>query len=368
MFLKIFLYPFSILYNLVTAFRNHLYNIGYKRSFHFETNIISVGNLTIGGTGKSPHVEYLIRLLKDQYKVATLSRGYGRKTKGFIIADDKCDWETIGDEPMQFYRKFVKPTRFSKPRRFSGITIAVCEDRALAIPQILFEKPDTDVIILDDAFQHRPVIPDLNILLTDYNRQFYNDLLLPAGRLRESRKNAQRADVIIVTKCPENLPEDERRKIETKIRKYSVKESSVFFTGIKYNKPVPVFKDRRATAWSGGMPDQKSILLFSGIADNTSLKNELEKKYKLTRSLDFGDHHNYSATDILKIKNEFSAISEQNKCLLTTEKDMVKLLKPELAEHLKELPVFYVPIEVYFLEGKKEFDGLVLNAITLQNI
>ena len=202
------LYPFTLLYGTITDFRNHLYNMGQRPSIQFDTNVINVGNLTVGGTGKTPHVEYLIRLLHSQYKVATLSRGYGRKTKGFILANDEATAESIGDEPLQFYKKFK-----------NECVVSVGEERALAIPHILTEHPETQVVLLDDAYQHRAVTPSFNILLTDYNRLFYQDYPFPSGRLRERRKGAKRANAVIVTKCPDDLSSSAQQAIEQQIRK-----------------------------------------------------------------------------------------------------------------------------------------------------
>ena len=192
--LKFLLYPFSLLYGLITDFRNVLFDKGFKSQTGFDIPIINVGNLTVGGTGKSPQIEYLIRLLADTYQVASLSRGYGRKTKGYILADEHANAEQIGDEPMQFFQKFG-----------SKISVVVSEKRVEGVQQLLQEKPTTELILLDDAYQHRYITPSFNILLMDYHRPFYEDLTFPAGRLRERRRGANRADCIVVSKCPENL-------------------------------------------------------------------------------------------------------------------------------------------------------------------
>lgn len=214
---QILLFPFSALYDAATRLRNHLYDIGTKPVIHFETITVSVGNLAVGGTGKSPMVEYLVRLLKGQYKVATLSRGYGRKTKGFILASEQSTAASIGDEPMQFYRKFG-----------AEVAVAVGEERAIAIPEILFHHSDTEVIILDDAFQHRKVGRDLNILLTAYHSPFFKDHVLPAGRLREARKGAHRADIVVVTKCPPTLDEKDKTSFSQAIREYAQPDVPIF--------------------------------------------------------------------------------------------------------------------------------------------
>lgn len=208
--------PFSILYKLVMQFRNHLYDIEYKAVFHFNTKVISVGNLSMGGTGKTPFVEYILRFLIEKgysNKVATLSRGYGRKTKGFRIANNEDSPKTVGDEPFQIYQKFRNEA-----------VVSVGEDRVLAIPSIIYEHPENEIIVLDDAYQHRSVKPNFSILLTDFSSLFYDDYVLPSGTLRESRKGAKRADVVIVTKCPLDLGKTEQEKIKERIEKYSDKE------------------------------------------------------------------------------------------------------------------------------------------------
>jgi tetraacyldisaccharide 4'-kinase len=344
-FLKILLSPFSLLYCLVTSFRNHLFNIGYTKSFHFDTKVINVGNLSVGGTGKTPHVEYLVRLIKEKYKVATLSRGYGRRSKGFILADEKSDPFLIGDEPMQFYTKF------------SGeITVAVGEERALAIPQILYEKPETRVIILDDAYQHRTVVPDLNILLTEYHKPFYEDMLLPAGRLRESKVGAKRADIVIVTKCPKILESEEMKERTAKIHRYAKKDTPVFYSSIHYKEPAPVYP-------GSGSRIGKNVLLFSGIADATTLKNKVQKEYNLVQFIEFPDHYKYFKSDIIKIVDQFNSIEDVDKSILTTEKDMVKLQRKEISDLLIGIPLFYIPIEIIFLNDKQIFDEMVFHSI-----
>jgi tetraacyldisaccharide 4'-kinase len=345
-FLKIILLPFSFIYYLVTSLRNHLFNIGYSHSFKFEIPVINVGNLRVGGTGKTPHVEYLIRLLKDRYKVATLSRGYGRRIHGFIMADEHSDASKIGDEPMQYYRKFSK-----------DISVTVCEDRAYAIPQILYEKEETQVILLDDAYQHRSVSPGLNILLSDFKNPFYTDWLLPSGRLRESRHGASRADVVIISKCPADLSEDKMQNIIIEVRRYSKESTPVFFTSLKYIEPKAIYDNHI-------LPDSTSnVLLFTGIADSESLREKIASVYQLSKSIDFADHHKYSENDIQSIVLAFNEIKKENKFILTTEKDMVKLMDERIKKALSSYPVFYIPVEVYFLNDKQKFDELVIQAI-----
>lgn len=340
--LQILLFPFSILYDAVTRLRNHLYDIGSKPAIHFETVTVSVGNLAVGGTGKSPMVEYLVRLLKNQYKVATLSRGYGRKTKGVFLASEQSTAANIGDEPMQFYRKFR-----------SSATIAVGEERAIAIPEILFHHPDTEVIILDDAYQHRKVARDLNILLTAYDSPFFKDYVLPAGRLREARKGAQRADVIVVTKCPETLSEETKTTFVQSIRQYAMPKVPVYFSGTRYKNPQAVYGTSVA-------PEGK-VLLISGLAKADHFEQFVRKKYEVERHLAYGDHHYYTIEDVQRIKEEF--IQSKGDFLLTTEKDMVKLLPSEIQEVLEDLPIFYLPIETYILDNENAFIEEVLNSV-----
>lgn len=337
---QILLFPFTILYKLITDFRNHLYNIGSKKSIQFEIPVISVGNLTVGGTGKTPHVEYLIRLLRQNYAVATLSRGYGRKTKGFRLANSSDSAETIGDESLQLYQKFQ-----------SDITVAVGEERALAIPSILFERPETQIILLDDAYQHRPVRPRLNILLTDYNRLFFKDFPFPSGRLRESRKGAKRADIIIVSKCPNDLTQDEKKHIISNIQLYSRLDVPIYFSSIRYAEPISMYSREQITNWDKTL----SIILVTGIAQTKPLVQYLDSKYNLTEHLSFGDHHHYSLKDIEKICRAFDSLQNTNKIILMTEKDTVKFRNPEFEESLGERPCYYLSIEIYFQEKERDF-------------
>ncbi|TRX49491.1 tetraacyldisaccharide 4'-kinase [Fulvivirga sp. M361] len=344
-FISILLFPFALLYDLATRFRNHLYNIGYKRSFEFEVNTIAVGNLSVGGTGKSPMIEYLIRLLKDDFKVATLSRGYGRTTKGFRLAGEEDNAITLGDEPFQFYRKFKEQIR-----------VAVGAERALAIPFMLAENDDIEVILLDDAYQHRSVKAGVNILLTDYSRLFYKDCILPSGRLRESGNGAKRADVIIVTKCPHNLGESDMKSIKIQLEKYNA-NAPIFFTGIQYGNLKPCFKTGNPIE----MPNK--LYLFTGVANPRPLHNHLKDQFILTDEKIFADHHQYSESDIRKLADEIKKDHSGMTGLVTTEKDMVKFLKRDFRNILENLPVYYVPIETCFLQDGKLFDDLILKSI-----
>ena len=336
--LRLVLYPFSMLYGFVTATRNHMFDRGIKTSFEFDANVIGVGNLTVGGTGKTPMVEYLIRLLNDR-KITTLSRGYGRKTRGFRIASEKDDALTIGDEPYQFYRKFPK------------VSVTVGEQRALAIPHILAEL-EPDVILMDDSYQHRYVKPNCNILLTDYHRLFYKDHILPAGRLRESREGASRADIIVVTKCPWDLSKQQMGVIRKQIEKYSA--APVCFATIQYEKPVPVNEDSR---WCD------DVVLFSGLANNISFTQHVSQRYNLLNDFYFPDHHDYSMQDLLAIESGWRQTGGESTCVVTTEKDYVKLLSEDLRSTIEHWPLYYIPIEMKFLDNQETFDQTIINSI-----
>lgn len=331
-----FLYPFSIVYDVITTVRNRLYDTALKPVARFDVPVIGVGNLSVGGTGKTPMIEYLIRLFAGEFRVATLSRGYGRKTRGIRIASEKDNAATIGDEPLQFYRKFKDKA-----------VVAVGEERALAIPYILHEHTDREVILLDDAFQHRRVQPSFQILLTDYNNLFTSDLLLPAGRLREARRGSARADAIVVTKCPPTISDDEMIRIESSIRRYSKK--AVFFTKICYGNILP--------ATAGAPYKFEKVVLVSGIADPSLLERYITTHYQLVRHYSFKDHHSYSVADLTNISG---AAAEAGAVVVTTEKDLVKM---DVEIFLKSsVPLFYLPIEIEFLKNGKEFDEMVLNA------
>jgi tetraacyldisaccharide 4'-kinase len=336
-FLKILLWPFTVLYNLVTKVRNYLYDIGHKPSFQFETVVICVGNLNVGGSGKTPMIEYLVRLLGDKYSLAILSRGYGRKTKGIRLASEQDDAFSLGDEPYQYYRKFGKK-----------VTVCVGEERALAIPTILNERPETQVILLDDAFQHRTVVPQFSILLTEFSKPFYKDFLMPFGRLRESRNGAKRADAIIVTKCQPSIPNEE---MVSKVQHYAG-DKPVFFSGLVHKK---------AESFVQGNVIGKKVILVSGIANSAKLEEFVSSNYELVQHFKFGDHHPYSQSDIEKI--EAAAKAQGAESILTTEKDMVKLISEKLRSYLNERIWFYMPVETVFVNRGSEFDEMVLAVV-----
>jgi len=338
---KLLLVPFAMMYNLATKVRNHLYDIGHKPSFEFDTFVLAVGNLNVGGSGKTPMVEYIIRLLKDRYPLATLSRGYKRRTKGYRIAAQGDTAAQLGDEPMQLQRKFG-----------SEIHVAVGEDRVYAIPHILQEFPETRVIVLDDALQHRSVRPQLTVLVTDYARPFYSDFLLPLGRLREARRGASRVDMIVVTKCPATLSEEEQERMAASIHRYAPGKP-VFFTAIQHDEP---------RAFSREQPISKNIVLVSGIARTESLTQFCFSNFTVLHHFRYPDHHRYTQEDLAAIE-KYCRQLEQPYSILTTEKDMVKLVQGEFASSMERLPWFFLPIRQVFVKDGLIFDEHILSAV-----
>ncbi|MCZ6693014.1 MAG: tetraacyldisaccharide 4'-kinase [Bacteroidetes bacterium] len=344
--LKAILYPFSLLYWFGTWCRNFLYDRDYLRSLEFTPFIITVGNLSVGGTGKTPMIEYLLRLLGDDIQVAMLSRGYKRKTQGFRLADENDSARTIGDEPFQIYLKFNK-------------TVAVGEDRALAIPELMSVRPDTKIILMDDAFQHRSVKSDINILLTDYNRPFFNDHLLPAGRLRESRAAAGRAQIVIVSKCPSDISDQEMEAYKNKISFYTLPGTPVFYTRVQYQPPVALNPEHH---WM----DQQSLILISGIAATKPWVKHLGANHQILSNLVYGDHHYFNLNDIQKLKKIYIQNQHHDPVIITTEKDSVRLMDPVLNVLLKDLPVFYFPIKTVFFKNGEVFDSMILESLKNQ--
>ena len=341
--IRVLLFPFALFYGLAVKIRNWLYNKGIIKSSKFNFPIITVGNLSVGGTGKSPMVEYLIRLLLPEYNVATLSRGYKRKTRGYILANEKTTAIDIGDEPMQFHNKFP------------GITVAVCEERAIAIPQILYDKPATNVIILDDALQHRQVDAGLNILLTDYNLPFYKDFFLPTGDLRDEKSRYKRADIVIVTKCPDDIGVEKKNKVVTSIN--PLPDQQVFFTSIKYGKPSQLITKEETP-----LSDETDVLLVCGIANPQPLKKFIKERVHNITVLHYRDHYIFTIDDLRHIKKQFDNIESTNKIIVITEKDAVRLIK--FQAELMDMPVYVLPIEPYFLfNGAEEFNYLVMKFI-----
>ncbi len=339
---KILLAPFSLLYGIGVWLRNVLYDRGYLKPVTFNLPLISVGNLTVGGSGKTPHIEYLIRLLKDYVEVATLSRGYSRKTRGFIWVEPHMTAEAVGDEPLQYKRKYP------------DITVTVSEDRAFAVPQIVGRRPDTQLVLLDDAFQHRAVKPGMHILLTEYDRPFTRDWLLPSGRLREWRSAYRRADTIIVSKCPPDLRESEAEKLRAEIN--PLPHQQLFFSYYEYGRPYYLLDPRYKLQLSADV----EIVLISAIANTDYLVGYLEDQVKEVHSMEFADHHFFSKADVATLVRAFNNLEAERKYIITTEKDAVRLELHRQSLIESKLPVFVLPIVVQFHFGKgADFDASI---------
>jgi len=332
-FIRKILFPFSFLYSTIASIRNYCYDIGLLKSATFNIPVIVVGNISSGGTGKTPQIEYLIRLLSDKYKVATLSRGYKRKSSGFILADANANAEIIGDEPYQYYSKF--PT----------IQVAVDADRKNGIEQLLAQPNLPEVILLDDAFQHRKVKAGFYILLTAYNELYCDDFQLPTGNLRENSSGAKRANVIIVTKCPSDLSIQERNRISDKLKLSSNQE--LYFSFVDYDDFI-YSEDKKMKVEE---IKNNNKLLLAGIAKPEPFFNYLEKEGDICMA--FNDHHHFTEKDIVSIG--YQAI---DKFVVTTEKDYVRLKGKLTGKQL-----FYLPIRSIFISASEKFDKTIFNFV-----
>ncbi|HNQ12428.1 MAG TPA: tetraacyldisaccharide 4'-kinase [Bacteroidia bacterium] len=344
--MRLLLLPFSWIYGWVVAYRNYLYDKGIKSSYRFGIAVINVGNLSTGGTGKTPHIEYLIRLLKDKYKIAVLSRGYGRKSKGFLLVRKHTSVIQSGDEPAQIKNKFP------------DIHVAVCEKRVKGCFNLIATYPELEVILLDDAYQHRSVKAGMNILLTSYGRMYSQDRLLPAGNLREPQSSSERADIIVVTKVPANLSEKNQQEIANQIDPQ--KSQALFLSELRYGKFVDI-KDANKTMDMEAFSSLKSAILLTGIARSNKIVQDLTKLNSNIFHIKYNDHHNYSVTDVKKIVRN---AQQHSSIVVTTEKDAIKLLQPELKLHLDPVQVYYLPIEVDFhKKDKTHFDNKILTYV-----
>ncbi len=343
--------PFSLLYGCVMLLRNKLYDFKILKSTSFEIPTITVGNLSVGGTGKTPHIEYLIRLLKQEFYIATLSRGYGRKTSGFILADTQSTSIEIGDEPLQFKKKFT------------NIRVAVDEERVRGVSYLLKEHPALQCVLLDDAFQHRKINSGKSILLTEFSHLYSSDFVVPSGGLREFKSGAARADIIIVTKCPEILLPIERKRLLSEIN--PLPHQKVYFSFIKYGDFTPLNAEGKNPFTKEFYFERNySIALVTGIANTKSLEYYLKNKVKNLTPIKFSDHHNFKKVDIENIKQIFDNIAVSNKIILTTEKDAMRLKNSDFSAILKDIPLFYIPIEIVFHDKDSEnFNEQILNYV-----
>jgi tetraacyldisaccharide 4'-kinase len=348
---RILLYPLSLMYGFIIYFRNLLFDYQLISSEEFDMPVISVGNITVGGTGKTPHVEYLIRLLKDEFNVASLSRGYKRKTRQYILADQNSTIDEIGDESLQIKSKYP------------DINVAVDRKRVNGIKKLMKEIPDLDVILLDDAYQHRHVKPGLSILLIDFNRPISTDLLLPAGMLREQSFEKRRAHIILITKCPDRIKPIERRLIFKDLKLYPFQ--NLYFTKLHDKDPVQVFPDMDPSLLRQEIKDIKPhILMISGIANPRSFKKYIRNYSTKITELIFPDHYSYKKKDIQHILQTFQEIEGENKMIMTTEKDAMRLKKfPEIDPSVKT-KMYYIPIVIDFLnEDTENFNHHILNYV-----
>ena len=346
--IRILLFPLSLIYAMVVWIRNRLYDKKIFSSSSFNLPVICVGNLSVGGTGKSTMVEFLVRLFKDKVTLAILSRGYKRKTTGYALANEKTTALEIGDEPMQFRIKFP------------DITIAVGEERIVAIPQLLHDRPATRLIILDDAFQHRSVTAGLNILLTEYNNLFTRDWFLPTGDLRDEKASYQRAHLLVVTKCNPDLTKEAAASVADEIN--VLPHQHLFFTTIKYGTPYHLTRHHPVPVTSS-----MEVLLVSGIANPGPLKDFLQENSRAYYEMLYSDHHIFTIDDWKEIVKRFDSISASNKLILTTEKDAVRLVK--FANEVKSLPLFVMPIEMQVLfNEEKQFTDIITTFINRYNL
>ena len=334
-FLRYLLWPPAAVYKAVTALRNMLYDKGIFRSHGFDIPIIVVGNITVGGTGKSPMVALVGEQLRAKgYRPGIISRGYGRHSAGFIALEANSEALRVGDEPLQLYRHFG-----------GSLPVAVCEDRMVAVPELLQRYPDCDIILMDDAFQHRRVRARINIVLMDYSRPLWEDALLPMGRLREAPGALRRADMLVVTKCPENLSEEDMNRIRQKSRSLAVKALPVYFSYTHYEQPRGLWNDEL-------LPQGAPIIGVSALAQNEPFMEHLKNNYALLGEKGWRDHYPYYPSDLTSLAEECAI---KNASLVITEKDAAKWKSKRLAALAKELPVYVLPVRHAFFHGQEAF-------------
>jgi tetraacyldisaccharide 4'-kinase len=334
---QLLLAPVSLLYGIAVALHRLAYASGLLKAVSFSVPVISIGNLSMGGAGKTPHIEWLVRFLKPYISVATLSRGYRRKTMGFLFVQPEMSVREAGDEPLQFKRKFP------------DISVAVSESRVLGIPQIMSYFPQTQAILLDDAFQHRAVQPGLNILLTEFRRPFFRDFLLPSGRLREWRSSYKRADMIIVSKCPEGIGQAEKDAFIADLE--PLPGQQVFFSTYEYGEPYYLFNP----AYRGTIDTDTEIIAITGIAHANYLHEYLLPRCGSLTTIEYEDHHDFEVQEMVQLRHRYDSLEAPRKMIITTEKDAMRLdmHRAFFLEH--QLPLFVIPVQVRFL-----YDGEAL--------
>lgn len=335
------LYPLSFLYGVGVNFRNKLFDWKIIRSHSFDVPVICIGNITVGGTGKTPHTEYLIKLLKEEFQVAVLSRGYKRKSKGYILATTGTPITQIGDEPYQMKQKFPE------------VHVAVDADRCNGIEQLCDSRitPEVEVVLLDDAFQHRYVKPGITILLVDYHRMIDEDSLLPAGRLREPARGKRRANIVIVTKCPHDIKPIDYRLISKQMDLYPYQK--LYFSTLTYGELMPLDHEKTSRPLNSLEKDEK-VLLLTGIASPEQLKQDLGHYTSHIDTVSFPDHHTFTAKDLQLVKQRFEQMEGNKKLIITTEKDATRLVgHPQLDEELKK-SIYVLPVEIKILQNQQE--------------
>lgn len=345
-FLRILLSPFALIYGGIVKMRQLSYELQLLRSSRFDVPTIVVGNLSTGGVGKSPHIEYLIRLLEPYINVAVLSRGYRRKTEGFRLVQPNNTALEVGDEPLQFKRKYP------------SVPVAVGERRAYAIPQMMYQHTDIQTILLDDAFQHLAVRPYMNVLVTEYSRPYTRDYILPMGNLREGRSGANRADIIIVSKCPVDMQVTEKQRFIKEINPHS--QQKVFFSYYDYATPYHIFDPSVKMS----LDAETEVLLVTGIARVDYLVAHLSQRVKSVTTLAFEDHRIFSNYDVAHVKTLFDQMTGRKKVILTTEKDATRLElhKSYIVEN--QLNMYAIPVEVKFLfDEQTAFDNAIKTAL-----
>ena len=356
----LFLKPLSVAYGAVTAMRNKMFDFGVLDQREFDIPVLVVGNIAVGGTGKTPHTEYLINLLRTRYKIGVLSRGYNRKTSGFVLADENANASIIGDEPFQIYQKFG----------LHGVTVAVCEDRCAGIDKMREANPSLELILLDDAFQHRYVKPRVSVVLTEYSRPVFNDSMLPSGRLRENKGALHRADIVVVTKCPPDMKQLEYRLFVKNLNLYPYQK--LYFSTYVYEELRPIFPDYGGAIGSlNELTPTNYVIALAGIAHPLPFIRHLKSTQAKVRSMVFPDHHNYSRDDIgnliAKIK---SSPNPKNTIVITTEKDAMRIRSLSGLPKALKARLYYIPISVKFIPnvaesnvGEEDFSDTIISML-----
>lgn len=345
-----YLLPFSFLYRIIVSSRNKFFDWEWLPTKKFDLPIINVGNITVGGTGKTPHIEYLVKSLNKQYSTGVVSRGYGRKTKGFIEVQPDSNASDVGDEPLQIKQKF------------KNTVVVVDEKRVHAIEHLIKENKTPQVVLLDDAYQHRYITPGLNVLLIEYNKLITKDKMLPVGRLREPAHNSSRANIVILTKCPKNLSPIDFRILGKELNLFPYQ--TLYFTSFTYRELKPVFKNPVNTKRIGELKGYETIVV-TGIANPMKIYAKLKKIGSKITKVRFPDHHNFKLSDINKIHNAYLGIQSKKKIIICTEKDAVRLKTSRFKDKLMNLPIYSLPIEVSFLNNEENnFLDQINNYIT----